>query len=309
MHGDVDVDVRADALVSAPRDSRRLWASPPKLTVVIPALNEEDSIRSIIERCQAARDQISPDRLGAGGRDHRRQRRFDGPHSRDRAGVRRDAISAVSVVVFPINRGYGAALKEGFRRGSGELVSFLDADGTCDPVYFGAMCRAIQVEDAAIVLGSRMGSHSEMPKIRRLGNRLYAFLLGLLSGQAVTDTASGMRVIRRDVLPDLYPLPDGLHFTPAMSARAFVTDLRVVEVRDARIRSGRARANSTSLRDGVRFLASILDAILLYRPGAVLRAGARSLCLSLGAFWAAVSRRVLPARAPTRRVDDLPRAC
>ena len=46
----------------------------------------------------------------------------------------------------------------------------------------------------------------------------------------MSDTASGMRVIRRDALGRLYPLPDGLHFTPAMSARAVMSHLRIVEV-------------------------------------------------------------------------------
>jgi glycosyltransferase involved in cell wall biosynthesis len=120
----------------------------------------------------------------------------------------------VRVIVFEKNRGYGAAIKEGFARGSGDLVSFLDADGTCDPEYFGELCDTLQREGAIVALGSRMGAGTEMPRIRRIGNTLYALLLGSLSGRAVSDTASGMRVIRRDALASLYPLPDGLHFTP-----------------------------------------------------------------------------------------------
>src|SRR5439155_971566 len=107
---------------------------------------------------------------------------------------------AVTVIVFEKNRGYGAAIKEGFARGSGDLVAFLDADGTCDPNYFGEFCCALQMEQAALVLGSRMGPGTEMPRLRRIGNHMYAFLLGILSGRAVTDTASGMRVVNREAL-------------------------------------------------------------------------------------------------------------
>jgi glycosyltransferase involved in cell wall biosynthesis len=146
--------------------------------------------------------------------------------------------SAVKVIVFPVNRGYGAAIKEGFRQASGDLLSFLDADGTCDPLCFGDMCLALEDESVSLVLGSRLGAGNQMPRVRRLGNRIYAFLLGFLSGDAVTDTASGMRVLRRDALPHLDALPDGLHFTPAMSARAIMSDLRIVEVRSVR-RAGR----------------------------------------------------------------------
>ncbi len=126
----------------------------------------------------------------------------------------------MKVIVFRENRGYGAAIKEGWRIGRGTLLGFLDADGTCDPRYFASMCETALTEDADIVLGSRLGPNSKMPKVRRLGNRIYAFLLGLLCGRAITDTASGMRVVRRRSLKYLYPLPDGLHFTPSMSASA-----------------------------------------------------------------------------------------
>jgi len=43
------------------------------------------------------------------------------------------------------------------------------------------------------------GNRQAMPRIRRLGNRIYAAVLGLLSNRCVSDTASGMRVIRRDL--------------------------------------------------------------------------------------------------------------
>ena len=62
-----------------------------------------------------------------------------------------------------------------------------------------------------------------------------------------------MRVLRREALNTLYPLPDGLHFTPAMSARALMTDQRVVEIPMSyaeRVGESKLRV----LRDGVRFL-------------------------------------------------------
>ena len=123
----------------------------PLLTIVIPAFNEEDSIASTVQRCLEARERIR--RVGD-VRDIEVIVVSDG--STDRTAdiaqeiARRDA--AVRVIVFETNRGYGAAIKEGFRRSSGDLVSFLDADGTCDPNYFGELCSALQSERAAVVL-------------------------------------------------------------------------------------------------------------------------------------------------------------
>jgi hypothetical protein len=92
-----------------------------------------------------------------------------------------------------------------------------------------------------------------------------------------------MRVIRRDALDDLYPLPDGLHFTPAMSARALLSDLRIVEVpMPYAERVGESKLHV--LRDGIRFLIAIMNALLLYRPSRVFGVLA-GLCVLIAVMW------------------------
>lgn len=252
------------------------------LSIVIPALNEEESIESTVRRCLDSRQHIQR-RGGIGEIEIIVVNDGSTDRTPEIAGSIAEVEPAVSVINFVRNRGYGAALKEGFRQARGEFVSFLDADGTCDPRYFADMCSAMHKQDAAVVLGSRMGPGNQMPTIRRLGNTLYAVLLGFLSGRAVTDTASGMRVIRRDALSALYPLPDGLNFTPAMSARALLSDLRIVEVPMSYAeRVGESKLHV--MRDGVRFLVSILNALLLYRPSRIFGVLA-GLCLFIALLW------------------------
>jgi hypothetical protein len=111
-----------------------------------------------------------------------------------------------------------------------------------------------------------MTASSSMPAVRRLGNRVFALLLGTLSGTRVTDAASGMRVIRRASYERLLPLPDGLHFTPAMSSRAlFDPDLSLVEV-DMPYAERTGESKLSVLRDGLRFARVIFDVALTYRP-------------------------------------------
>src|SRR5262249_2242531 len=157
------------------------------------------------------------------------------------------------------NRGYGAAIKAGFAVAKGEMLGFLDADGTCDPLFFRELCRTCKEEHADIVIGSRLNAQSCMPLVRWLGNVLYAFLLGVLSSRAVTDTASGMRVLLRSVLSKIYPLPDGMNFTPAMSAKALLdSGLTLAEVPmpySERVGVSKLKVFS----DGVRFLQTIID--------------------------------------------------
>ena len=257
-------------------------APPTTLTIVIPARNEEETIGATVERCLTASGRM---RDSGVVRDVRIIVVSDGSTDRT-AGIVTECArchETVQAIVFEKNRGYGAALKEGFRHSRSELVGFLDADGTCNPEYFSELIRVLQTSQAVIALGSRLGPASRMPWIRALGNRLYATLLEVLSGTPVTDTASGMRVIRRAALRDLYPLPDGLHFTPAMSARAILSGLPVVEVPIPYAdRVGHSKLRL--IRDGVHFLFAIRDALLLYQPNRFFGA-VGSIALLLGVAW------------------------
>ncbi len=246
-----------------------------KLSIVIPAFNEEEAIGSTIERCIAARQAIVD---GSPITDMEIVVVSDG--STDQTAAIARGYDQIRLIEFERNRGYGAAIKRGFEESDGEIVGFLDGDGTCEPAFFATLCTALIDESASVAIGSRMGPQSKMPGVRRLGNRIYAAILSALSNRAVTDTASGMRVIRRDVLDGLYPLPDGLHFTPAMSARVLMDDwLTIVE----RPMSYEERVGDSKLnvfRDGVRFFHVIFQMSLMWRP-AKMFAGTSLICLAI----------------------------
>jgi len=239
-------------------------AGRSSLSIVIPALNEEGAIGDTLRRCLAARDHIAA-QAGLGA--------VEVLVVSDGSSDRTEAIALgfpeVTVLTFERNRGYGAAIKTGWEHARGDLLGFLDADGTCDPNVFIGLCKAVQ-DGADVALGSRMGEDSRMPAIRVVGNKLFAWMLGILSRRVVQDTASGMRVVRRSALGDLYPLPDGLHFTPAMSARALLEEkLTLVEVpMPYAERVGRSKLSV--VRDGFRFLDVIVRAAACFHPARLL---------------------------------------
>lgn len=234
------------------------------LTIVIPALNEEAAIGDTIRRCLDSVEYVC-ETGGVGGVEIIVV--SDG--STDRTEEIARSFPGVVVAVFSKNRGYGAAIKCGFELGSGDLVGFLDADGTCDPRMFAELCMAIH-GGADIALGSRLGSGSGMPAIRFFGNKVFAWMLGVLSKRVVGDTASGMRVIRRDRLKDLYPLPDGLHFTPAMSARVLLENKLVLVEVPMPYAERVGQSKLSVVRDGYRFFDTIVRAAVCYRPGRIL---------------------------------------
>ncbi len=230
------------------------------LSVVIPALNEEDGIADIIERVLAVREPLAE----VGVSDLELVVVDDG--SRDRTAEIVASYPEVVLVQHPVNRGYGAAIKTGFRAARGDLLAFLDADGTYPPEYFPQLCQPILEDRADLVIGSRMaGAESDMPLVRRLGNMVFATLVSVIGNQRVSDSASGQRVLRRDALLLLYPLPDGLNFTPVMSTRAVHENLRTVEVPIPYAeRVGRSKLSV--VRDGFRFLSSIVTTAMTYNP-------------------------------------------
>jgi glycosyltransferase involved in cell wall biosynthesis len=233
-----------------------------KLLIAIPALNEEESIDSIIRRSIEARGFICENSPAT---EVDITVVSDGSTDRtvERASQYRDYVN---LIVFPQNKGYGAAIKEAWRQSDADLLGFLDADGTCEPKFFATLCKTAVFEDADVVLGCRLTTKSEMPRIRRIGNFIFATILSIFSSSRVRDTASGMRVVRRSSLDRLYPLPDGLHFTPAMSARAMLSEgIRIQEV-DMPYHERAGESKLSVVKDGLRFLKVILEAAFLYRP-------------------------------------------
>jgi hypothetical protein len=113
------------------------------------------------------------------------------------------------------------------------------------------------------------GASSEMPLTRRVGNLFFASLLSAVGAQRITDSASGMRVFKREVLEKIYPLPDGLNLTPVMSTRAVHENIRMAEVPipySERI----GRSKLSVFGDGSVFLRSILWTALTYNPVRIL---------------------------------------
>ena len=233
------------------------------LSVVIPAYNEEDGIADISHRVLAVREalkKVGVDELELLVVD-------DG--SADRTVEIAEGIADLRVIQHPHNKGYGAALKTGFAQAKGELIGFLDADGTYPPEYFPQLCeKALNGTD--LVIGSRMaGADSDMPTTRRIGNWFFANMISVLGRQRITDSASGMRVFKREILEKVYPLPDGLNLTPIMSTRALHEEIKMVEIPIPY--SERVGASKLSvIRDGSTYLRTITWTVMTYNPVRVL---------------------------------------
>ncbi len=273
-------------------------------SIVIPAYNEEKAVQDILRRClDAARGELKEQGLGV----DEVEIILVNDGSRDATSRLAREIAGVRVIDHPKNRGYGAAIKTGFEAAKGDWLGFIDCDGTCDPRFFAELIGLAKREDLDIACGSRMHSASRMPPVRVLGNWLYRTLVNVIAGTAVTDVASGMRILKRSSLPRIYPLPDGMNLTPAMSVRAVLdTRLRIGELpMPYEERVGRSKLSV--VKDGFRFLGVILDTAVTYRPVVFFWAAAAVLAAlalwALGCRWGAPAAP-LPFYLSNGRLED-----
>ncbi|MFA5140276.1 MAG: glycosyltransferase family 2 protein [Elusimicrobiota bacterium] len=231
-------------------------------SIVIPAYNEEGAVQDTLRRCLKAGEGLVA--AGLGLTEVEVLLVNDG--SRDRTEALAREVAGVRVLAHEANKGYGAAIKTGFKASKGEWMGFLDADGTCDPEFFKELLAYALREDVDVAIGSRMHAGSRMPPVRVLGNWIFRTIVNVIGGTRVSDVASGMRVLRRSSLERLHPLPDGLNFTPAMSVRAILDpELAIGELpMPYEERVGESKLDA--VKDGLRFLRVILETALTYKP-------------------------------------------
>jgi len=224
----------------------------PSVSVVIPALDEAQSIGAVLDAIP--RDIVGEIIVVDGG-------------SRD--ATREVARERGARVLSELLRGYGRACARGASEAHCEIVVFLDADGANDPQDIQALVTPIAEGSADLVLGSRLGPgraaaarSAAMPAHQRLGNRLAALLIRVRHGVPVTDL-SPFRAIRRSTLRAL-PIEDLTFGWPTeMIVNAARAGWRIIEVPvSCRPRSGGRSKVSGTLRGATLAAVHILGAIL-----------------------------------------------
>jgi glycosyltransferase involved in cell wall biosynthesis len=176
-------------------------------------------------------------------------------------------------VVDEPRRGYGSAYLAGLATAAGEYIVMVDADLTYD---FGEIPHFVRELDngAQVVIGNRMENikPGAMPLLSRLGNPVLSGLLNILHRTNVHDAHSGMRALRRDVVPILNLRTVGMEFASEMVIRATREHLDVREVPIA-LHPRVGTSKLSPFRDGWRHLRLILvynPTFLFLVPGAVM---------------------------------------
>jgi glycosyltransferase involved in cell wall biosynthesis len=124
-------------------------------------------------------------------------------------------------IEFPANRGKGAALRAGFAAALERdctRVLTIDSDGQHDPAFAPSILEAL--DRFHIAIGTRDLTGEQMPKHRRVANFLSSAATRMVSGGAVSDSQSGFRGIRREVLEEVHAEGDRYEFETDFIIRA-----------------------------------------------------------------------------------------
>jgi glycosyltransferase involved in cell wall biosynthesis len=221
-------------------------AGAPDLSVVIPVLNEEDSIGLLIGQvCEAL-----------AGIDHEVVIVDDGSTDGTRERVRALASERVILVSLKKNYGQSTAMAAGIDHASGTHVAFLDGDLQNDPADIPMMLDLLRAEDWDIVAGNRRDRKDGM-LVRKLPSRIANRLIRRITGVGLRDFGCTLKVMRAEVARDLQLHGEMHRFIPAVASLSGAR-MTEVDVRHHPRRFGRSKYNLS------RTFRVISDLMLIY---------------------------------------------
>jgi glycosyltransferase involved in cell wall biosynthesis len=218
------------------------------LTIVIPALNEEEGIGPVIKDIPVYKlkdvgyeteilvvDNGSQDRT---------------PH------IARD--NGARVIIQPM-RGYGNAYKAGFANASGEVIATGDADLTYPFAVLPELLLRMEREDLDFINTDRLTNLNRgvMSPSHQFGNRVLTFMMRILFRWPFIDSQSGMWIFRKSVWDKLEVSSSGMAFSQELKIEAFIKGFKCAEVPiQYRMRLGKVKLST--VKNGIENMSQLL---------------------------------------------------
>ena len=223
------------------------------ISVVVPAFNEEFTVGDIIDRLKATLRDL----------DVRSEIIVVDDCSRDKtAEVSRKR--GVEVFSFREHMGKGYALRTGFMNAKGEIIVTIDSDGSNRPEELPLLLGPILQNQADLVIGSRFsGSHGTSgKKFNAAGVRLFNRLIRILTSAVVTDSQSGYRAMRSNVLEGLNLKSSTYEIESEMLVKIAHQKYRICEVPISFEQRTYGVSTLDPIFDGLKILSSIFTSYL-----------------------------------------------
>ena len=189
-----------------------------KVVIIIPAYNEEKSIKTIVNSCQL---------LG-----YNNIMVVDDGSTDTTSRIAREA--GATVVSHIINRGVGAATQTGLQAArllGADIAVTIDADDQHKPQDIKKLINALLTKKSDIVIGSRFLNHeNSVPLMRQVFNRIANIITFFLAGIMLTDSQSGLKAFSRKALETIQISTNGFEFSSEIIREAHYYKLAITEV-------------------------------------------------------------------------------
>lgn len=232
-------------------------SAEPKVSVVIPALNEARNLPYVLTRLPQQMHEVIL---------------VDGHSVDSTIEVAREVRRDIRIVT-QTRKGKGNALACGFAAATGDIIAMIDADGSTDPAEIPQFVQAL-IDGADFAKGSRFlegGGSEDITRLRTSGNRVLTWLFNACYRCRYSDLCYGFNLFWREHVPalalDATPSPtsaarrlwgDGFEVETLIHVRAAKAGLRITEVPSFEHRRLHGVSNLHAFSDGLRVLRTML---------------------------------------------------
>lgn len=192
-----------------------------KLSVIIPAYNEENTIEAIVDRVKAT--QIPSEILIVDDGSVDNTRTILNCLSKD---------SLVRVILHQKNQGKGAAVVTGIKNAMGDILLIQDADLEYDPRDYPGLLQPIEEGLADVVYGSRfLGAPRRTAMFwHMVANKMLTLMTNILYDTILTDMETGYKLFRKEVVQDIKIHAKRFDFEPEFTAKILKKKVKIYEV-------------------------------------------------------------------------------
>jgi len=228
-----------------------------KFSIVIPVYNEERCIRKVVDSLISILEKYDYEII------------FINDGSSDNS---QDVLNEykgnekIILLNHATNLGYGAALKNGIKRASTNIIVMVDADGTYPLEKIPEFVWILEKEDIEMVIGARIGNNVKIPMLRRPAKYFINQLANYLTATKIPDLNSGFRVMKKKIVKNFFHiLPDGFSFTSTITLALLTNGFSVKSIPiDYFKRTGKSKIRP--IRDTLNFIQLVVRTVLYFNP-------------------------------------------
>jgi len=225
-----------------------------KISVIIPAYNEEKNIKSTLTRTIAALKalNLSSEIIVVD----------DGSSDGTRSSAR---MKGAKVVRLRKNRGKGFALRKAFMHATGDILVTMDADGSHKPEEIPYLVIPL-LNGADVTTGTRFNGKMQKGSTKRLnmlGNNIFNLIIMILTRKRVTDSQTGFRAFKKKVIEEIRLFSNGYEVETELTIKTLKNGFTVHEtpITFEKRKNGVSRLNP--LYDGIKIISTILKAYII----------------------------------------------